>query len=80
MPEELLYESEKYYNDCVLCEKAGLKASASHIINCKKCPIYEKEGVDCFDEDSSYYKWNNADDVKTIKVYAGKLLKIMKKL
>jgi hypothetical protein len=70
-----------YWNECVLCEKSGLKENdATHKVCCIKCPIHIEEDVDCFDANSSFHEWDTAKTSETRKIYAGKLLDIMKSL
>jgi hypothetical protein len=78
LSEDLEIQSSIYWNECVLCEEFELGTGS--LKQCYECPVCIKEKVNCFNEKSSFYKWDNSLTSKTRKKYAGKLLEIMKSL
>lgn len=56
---------------CSFCKKYYIRNFYTH--ECKKCPLYIEEGVNCFSYDSSYAKFINSSN-------PNKLISLMKKI
>lgn len=49
-------------------------------INCDGCPLYEKEGADCSDSDSNYWKWSYINIISSGLVYAQNIFNNIKEM
>lgn len=75
--------TSKYYptNGCYLCEYAYLKHGGSRLDYCGECPYYQTYGESCYEDDSAYSRWEDADgagDVEARKIFAKAFLKEMR--
>lgn len=59
-------------NECWFCEYCKYRDNASKgpYLGCKRCPLVKSLGVNCFDNDSFYDKWENAETPRARKKYA----------